>query len=51
MQKEKLAISICRNQKGEQFWLMHLVNKVTVYNLKPVDIDELNNDLDSLLST
>ena len=51
MQKEKLAISICRNPKGEQFWLIHLVNKVTVYNLKPVDIDELNNDLDSLLST
>lgn len=51
MQKEKLAISNCRNPKGEQFWLIHLVNKVTVYNLKPVDIDELNNDLDSLLST
>lgn len=51
MQKEKLAISNCRNPKGKQFWLIHLVNKVTVYNLKPVDIDELNNDLDSLLST
>lgn len=51
MQKEKLAISNCRNPKGEQFWLIHLVNKVTVYNLKPVDIDKLNNDLDSLLST
>lgn len=50
-QKEKLAVSNCRNSKGEQFWLLHLVNKVTVYKPKPVDIDELNNDLDSLLST
>ncbi len=49
--KEKLAISNCRNSKGEQFWLLHLVDKVTVYKPKPVDIDELNNDLDSLLST
>lgn len=50
-QKEKLAISNCRNPKGEQFWLIHYVNKVTVYKPKPVDIDELNNDLDSLLNT
>lgn len=49
--KEKLAISNCRNSRGEQFWLIHLVSKVTVYKPKPVDIDELNNDLDSLLST
>ena len=49
--KEKLAISLCRNQKGEQFWQIHLANKVTVYKPEPVDIDELNNDLDSLLST
>lgn len=49
--KEKLAISNCRNSKGEQFWLIHLVDKVTVYKPKPVDIDDLNNDLDSLLST
>ena len=50
-QKDQLAISNCRNSKGDQFWLLHLVNKVTVYKPKPVDIDELNNDLDSLLST
>ena len=50
-QKEKLAISNCRNSKGEQFWLLHLINKVTVYKPKAIDIDELNNDLDSLLST
>lgn len=50
-QKEKLAISNCRNSKGEQFWLIHLIDKVTVYKPAPVDIDELNNDLDSLLGT
>lgn len=49
--KDKLAISLCKNQKGEQFWQIHLADKVTVYKLEPVDIDELNNDLDSLLST
>ena len=48
--KEKLAISLCRNQKGEQFWQIHLADKVTVYKPEPVDIDELNNDLDSLLN-
>ena len=51
LQKEKLAISNCRDSKGEQFWLIHLIDKVTVYKPAPVDIDELNNDLDSLLST
>lgn len=50
-QKEKLAISICRNPKGEQFWLIHLANKVTAFKPKHIDIDELNNDLDSLLKT
>lgn len=50
-QKEKLAISNCRNSKGEQFWLIHLIDKVTVYKPAQVDIDELNNDLDSLLGT
>ena len=49
--KEKLAISNCRNSRGEQFWHIHLADKVTVYKPKPVDIDELNNDLDSLLIT
>ena len=50
-QKEKLAISNCRNFKGEQFWLIHLIDKETVYKPAQVDIDELNNDLDSLLGT
>lgn len=49
-QKETLAVSYCRSHKGELFWLIHLANKVTVYKPKLVDIDELNNDLDSLLS-
>ncbi len=50
-QKEKLSISNCQNEKGEQFWLIHLVDKKTVFKSKPVDIDELNKDLDSLLNT
>lgn len=48
--KEELAISNCRNAKGEQFWLIHLISKTTVYKPKPIDIDELNDDLDSLLN-
>ncbi|MBO8458864.1 MAG: RNA-directed DNA polymerase [Bacteroidetes bacterium] len=50
-QKEKLAISYCRNSKRERFWLIHLLDKVTVFKQKTVDIDELNNELDLLLST
>ena len=49
--KENLAISNCRNAKGERFWLIHLLDKVTMFKPKPIDIDELNNDLDLLLST
>ncbi len=48
--KEKLAISNCRDSNRKQFWLIHLVDKVTISKPKPVDIDELNNDLDSLLN-
>jgi len=50
-QKEKLAISCCRNSAGKLFWLIHLLDKVTTFKPKPIDIDELNNDLDLLLST
>lgn len=50
-QKEKLAISCCRNSEGKLFWLIHLLDKVTTFKPKPVDIEELNNDLDLLLST
>lgn len=49
LHKEKLAISLCRNHKGERFWQIHLTDKVTVFKPKPVDIDELNNDLELLL--
>lgn len=48
--KDILSISRCRNSKGELFWLLHKSNKITVPNASPVDIDELNSDLDSLLS-
>ena len=48
-QKDKLAISNCRDEKGTMFWLIHKADKVTVPVLPPVNIDELNNDLDSLL--
>ena len=48
--KEKLAISLCRDAKDKQFWLIHRLDKVTVPPPTPVDIDELNNDLDSLMN-
>ena len=48
--KEKLAISNCRDSKGEQFWLIHYIDKVTVPKQSTVDIDALNEDLDFLLS-
>ena len=48
--KELLAISLCRDAKDKQFWLIHRLNKVTVPKPAPVDIDELNNDLDSLIN-
>lgn len=50
--KDNLAISNCRNSKGEMFWLIHLLDKVTMFKPRSiVDIDELNNDLDLLLNT
>jgi hypothetical protein len=48
-QKEKLAISNCRDSHGKQFWLIHLADIVTVSKPHPIDIDKLNNDLDILL--
>lgn len=49
--KEVLAISNCRDKKGEQFWLIHYKEKVTVYQSTTVNIDELNYELDSLLNS
>jgi hypothetical protein len=48
--KDILAISNCRNHKGDQFWLIHYMDKVTVSTPSTVDFDDLNNDLDSLLN-
>ena len=49
--KDELAISQCRDGKGKEFMLIHRINIVTVPPPKPVDIDELNNELDSLLNS
>ena len=48
-QKEMLAISLCRDSKDKTFWLVHRLDKIIVPSQQAVDIDELNNDLDSLL--
>lgn len=48
--KSLLSISSCRDVKGEPFWLVHRSDKVTVPPAKPVDIDDLNDDLDNLLN-
>lgn len=48
--KSELAISSCRDRRDKPFWLIHRIDKVTVPPPKPVDIDELNMELDSLLS-
>lgn len=48
--KELLAISLCRDAKDKQFWLIHRLDKVTVPPPRAIDIDELNDDLDSLIN-
>ena len=48
--KDKLAISLCRGIDKKTFWLIHRQNKYNVPPQKPVDIDSLISDLDSLLS-
>ena len=48
--KDKLAISLCRDAKDKTFWLIHRLDKVIVPQPTPVDIDELNNELDSLIN-
>lgn len=49
--KDKLAISTCRDEKNKKFLFIHRAGIVTVPLSRPVDIDELNNELDSLLSS
>ena len=51
MQKEYLAVSLCKDSKGNRFWLLHKAAKITVPSPEKVDLDELNNDLDSLINT
>lgn len=48
--KDYLAISNCRNPKGEMFWLIHKVDKVTIPTKPIININELNKDLDTLLN-
>ena len=47
--KELLSISNCRDAKGKLFWLVHRSDKLTVPPAQPIDLDELNDDLDKLL--
>ena len=48
-QKECLAITLCRDAKGNQFWLVH--HKIEMFELSDTstDINELNRMLDALL--
>lgn len=47
---QNLSISSCKKKNGEDFWLLHLTDMfIPVPKADTVDIDELNNDLDSLL--
>lgn len=48
--KNLLSISNCRDSNGNLFWLILRSNKVTVPSVLPIDIEELNSDLDTLLS-
>ena len=48
--KGQLAISLCIDEKENMFWLIHRLDKIIVPSNTDVDIDELNNDLDSLLN-
>ena len=46
-----LAISLCRGADEKTFWLIHKLHKNNVLPTPSIDIDKLNNDLDSLLNT
>lgn len=48
--KDLLSISHCRDANGNLFWLIHRSDKDTVPPIPPVDIDELNDELDKLLN-
>ena len=48
--KSKMAISSCRDRNNKPFWLVHSIDKITVPPSPTINIDELNADLDTLLS-
>lgn len=50
-QKELLAISSCRDQNDEPFWLIHKKDKITILPPELVNIEQLINELDALLNT
>ena len=47
--KDILSISYCRDAKGKPFWLVHRSDKVMTRPTDPINIDELNKELDDLL--
>lgn len=49
VQKSILSISHCRDEKGNLFWLIHRSDKNNISPVVFVDLDELNDTLDSLL--
>ena len=51
--KEKLLISNCRDKNGNHFWLIHNQHgfENMIHESNQVDVDELNNLLESLLNT
>lgn len=51
--KEKLLISNCRDKDGNQFWLIHNQHgfQNMIHESNQVDVDELNNLLESLINT
>ena len=49
-QKSSLAISLCRDANDKEFWLVHRLDKKIIPAQQTVNIDELNNDLDSLIN-
>ena len=49
--KDVLAISSCRGKDEKPFWLIHRKDKVMVPPPPTIDVDELNEVLDSLLNS
>lgn len=47
--KDKVLISCCRDAEGQLFWLIHRKTMIIAHLELPVDVDSLNDELDSLL--